>query len=179
MLLLEKAWAKLYGSYQRIEAGTTGEALPALTGAPTEYILHREAKSNTNALWKKILQADKNKYVIATAASSAQSGKERAEMKRVGLVDAHAYSLISAMELSYGVSKVKLLKIRNPWGFKEWNGDWSDNSDKWTEDLKRQAKFVKADDGIFHISFDDYLEHFYITTICKAAETHHLSIKAD
>ena len=40
VLLLEKAWAKLFGSYQRIEAGTTGEALPALTGAPCDYVLH-------------------------------------------------------------------------------------------------------------------------------------------
>lgn len=35
VLLLEKAWAKIFGSYQRIEGGTTGEALPSLTGAPT------------------------------------------------------------------------------------------------------------------------------------------------
>ena len=34
VLLLEKAWAKVFGSYQRIEGGTTGEALPALAGAP-------------------------------------------------------------------------------------------------------------------------------------------------
>ena len=34
--LLEKAWAKVYGSYFRIEAGTIGEAFPALTGAPSE-----------------------------------------------------------------------------------------------------------------------------------------------
>ena len=35
VLVLEKAWAKVYGSYQRIEAGTTGEALHPLTGCPT------------------------------------------------------------------------------------------------------------------------------------------------
>jgi hypothetical protein len=42
VLLLEKAWAKIYGSYQRIEAGTTGEALPALTGAPSDFMFHAE-----------------------------------------------------------------------------------------------------------------------------------------
>ena len=42
VLLLEKAWAKIYGSYQRIQAGTAGEALPALTGAPAEFIFHKE-----------------------------------------------------------------------------------------------------------------------------------------
>jgi calpain-15 len=30
------------------------------------------------------------------------------------------------------------MKLRNPWGNKgEWNGDWSDKSDKWTPELKK------------------------------------------
>jgi calpain-15 len=32
---------------------------------------------------------------------------------------------------------VRLMKLRNPWGNKgEWNGDWSDKSEKWTPELK-------------------------------------------
>jgi len=48
-------------------------------------------------------------------------------MKSVGLVDAHAYSLISAriIKLSNGRTE-RLCLIRNPWGKKEWTGDWSD-----------------------------------------------------
>jgi len=36
---LEKAWAKIYGSYERIEAGTCREAFRDLTGAPTKSVL--------------------------------------------------------------------------------------------------------------------------------------------
>jgi len=58
-------------------------------------------------------------------------------MKNVGLVDAHAYSLIKTYEEDLGKGhKLRLLQIRNPWGFKEWSGDWSDKSDKWTPELK-------------------------------------------
>ena len=57
VLLLEKAWAKMFGSYQRIEAGTTGEALPALTGAPSDFIYHAEFE-NKETIWKKIRDAD-------------------------------------------------------------------------------------------------------------------------
>ena len=32
MLLLEKAYAKMYGTYDRIEAGLTGDAIRDLTG---------------------------------------------------------------------------------------------------------------------------------------------------
>jgi hypothetical protein len=28
----------------------------------------------------------------------------------------------------------QLLNIRNPWGEKEWDGDWSDMSELWTEE---------------------------------------------
>jgi calpain-15 len=38
VLLLEKAWAKTYGSYDNIEAGLTREPLHDLTGAPTKTI---------------------------------------------------------------------------------------------------------------------------------------------
>ena len=38
VLILEKAWAKLFGSYERIEAGLAREALKSLTAAPTSVV---------------------------------------------------------------------------------------------------------------------------------------------
>ena len=61
---------------------------------------------------------------------------------------------------------MRLVKVRNPWGFKEWQGAWSDKSLLWTEELKKQLNFEDKDDGVFFISFDDYFSFFYITTIC-------------
>ena len=134
MLILEKAWAKVYGSYQRIEGGTIGEALPALTGAPTDMIIHDDIANKEN-LWKEILAADKRQYVIATSVSSDKQHKTQESIKTMGLVDSHAYSLISAHVVQKGSLTVRLLKIRNPWGRKEWNGDWSDHSPLWTPEI--------------------------------------------
>jgi len=39
-ILLEKAWAKLHGSYKRIEGGLPGNALFALTGKPASRHIH-------------------------------------------------------------------------------------------------------------------------------------------
>ena len=47
VLLLEKVWAKAHGSYLRIEAGVTGEALPFLTGAPVGIYIHDQFKDET------------------------------------------------------------------------------------------------------------------------------------
>ena len=41
-MLLEKAWAKLCGSYSKILNGTQIEAMGSLTGAPTKFYLHSE-----------------------------------------------------------------------------------------------------------------------------------------
>ena len=91
----------------------------------------------------------------------------KSAVKSVGLVDAHAYSLIGAklITLDNGTTE-KLIQIRNPWGKKEWQGDWSDKSSKWTESTKQQVDHQDKDDGCFWISFKDYLKFFYITTIC-------------
>jgi calpain-15 len=55
------------------------------------------------------------------------------------------------------------MKIRNPWGQKEWKGDYSDKSYLWTEDLKKECGWKDADDGIFFMPFTDYLEYFRAT----------------
>jgi len=59
ILILEKAWAKVFGSYHRVECGARpGEALTSLSGAPMENFLHRKYYWKQASLWKKIEEAD-------------------------------------------------------------------------------------------------------------------------
>lgn len=41
VLMLEKAYAKIYGSYHKIESGLSSCALKDLTGAPSEYFIRK------------------------------------------------------------------------------------------------------------------------------------------
>ena len=67
-----------------------------------------------------------------------------------GLIPGHAYSIIAAQEYKGN----KLLNIRNPWGQFEWDGDWSDNSSLWTEEIKQALNVVlDENDGSFWMSF--------------------------
>jgi len=168
VLILEKAWAKIHGNYQRIEGGNTAESLMSLTGCYVDYIFHNQVL-NKDILWSKLFTADQRKYVIATSASSAKVGKQSEALKQVGIIDAHAYSMLEAFPLvTDDKRKIRLLKLRNPWGFEEWKGDWSDNDTKnWTDDLKKKLNFESKDDGIFYIDFDSYLQYYYNSTICK------------
>lgn len=82
------------------------------------------------------MQADRRNYIICASAGKTNLTSE--DYLRIGLISDHAYAVIEAHDLQtkeYG--KVQLLKLRNPWGHKEWMGDWSDKSAKWTNDLRR------------------------------------------
>ena len=43
--------------------------------------------------------------------------------------------LMSVHELWDNGQELRLVKMRNPWGHKEWEGDWCDSSELWTEEL--------------------------------------------
>ena len=73
--LLEKAWAKIYGSYQRIEAGGIGEAFTTLTGAPTQMLTHEDFAENPDKLWKFLETADARGYMMSTAVASGQEAQ--------------------------------------------------------------------------------------------------------
>ena len=64
-------------------------------------------------------------------------------------------------------AEIKLLKMKNMWGTNEWVGDWSDNSLKWTQEFKKEVGLEPKQDGIFWISYEDYLQFYTTTHICK------------
>ena len=57
-------------------------------------------------------------------------------------------------------NKIRLVKMRNPWGAEEYTGDFSDNSKKWTPALRKQAGSVIKDDGEFFIPIADFMTSF-------------------
>ena len=84
-----------------------------------------------------------------------------------GLLPNHAYTLLDAKIVKKKKKEYKLIKIRNPWGFMEWNGDWSDLSKKWSDELKDDLDFVTNDkDGIFYMELNDFIKFFIYVDIC-------------
>jgi len=55
VMILEKAWAKIYGSYGMIEAGLTRECLHDLTGAPTKTMFNDE---DHEEIWMNIIKGE-------------------------------------------------------------------------------------------------------------------------
>lgn len=63
--------------------------------------------------------------------------------------------------------QAKIIKMRNPDHGFEWNGEWSDNSSCWTDELRRELDVKIANDGIFWISINDFIQNYVSLHICK------------
>jgi hypothetical protein len=50
-MLLEKAYAKMYGNYERINGGQPYEAIKDLSGCPGQSFTHRSEKIKMLDLW--------------------------------------------------------------------------------------------------------------------------------
>lgn len=74
-MLLEKAYAKVYGGYWNIGTGGFAEdALKDLTGAPTEFDSITE-KTDLNELWNKLSYCDKRQYIIVCGSKGSGEAK--------------------------------------------------------------------------------------------------------
>eukprot|EP00756_Hemistasia_phaeocysticola_P048214 Hpha_TRINITY_DN22646_c0_g1::TRINITY_DN22646_c0_g1_i1::g.192811::m.192811/K08582/CAPN15; calpain-15 len=163
--LVEKAYAKLHGSYAAICSGVGRDALTDLTGAPSETI---DLEPRTDDLdeflvWARI-QSLQNVGGLMSA-SCGKQGADKETYRKKGLITRHCYTLLRAMS---GPAGVRLVELRNPWGKTEWNGDWSDQSPLWTAEARRDFGVVSADDGSFYMSFQDLLRYFSDIDLCKS-----------
>jgi hypothetical protein len=158
-MVMEKAFAKLHGTYQAIGGGgQIAAALQALTGGSAWAV---PTSSGAGKLWEGLLAAVEDPNVLVGAGTRSGTTAEA----RHGIVDGHAYSVLHAVEVPRsgrspargggeeqarhkgGTAKAggagaagagagagachRLLLLRNPWGHGEWTGPWSDLSREW------------------------------------------------
>ena len=89
-------------------------------------------------------------------AAAIKDGAGLEEKADTGIVNQHAYGVIAAKTITYDGETRVIVQMRNPWGSFEWKGDFSDNWDGWTPELKKQVNFVNADDGCFWMPYEDF-----------------------
>lgn len=53
-----------------------------------------------------------------------------------------SYSLLDLKWINFKGEELLLVKLRNPFGTYEWEGDWSDKSPLWTPEYIKQCNFV-------------------------------------
>uniref|UniRef100_A0A2I3M6C0 Calpain-3 n=1 Tax=Papio anubis TaxID=9555 RepID=A0A2I3M6C0_PAPAN len=164
--LLEKAYAKLHGSYEALKGGNTTEAMEDFTGGVTEFFEIRDAPSDMHKIMKKAIERGS---LMGCSIDTIVPVQYETRMA-CGLVRGHAYSVTGLDEVLFKGEKVKLVRLRNPWGQVEWNGSWSDGWKDWSfvdKDEKARLQHQVTEDGEFWMSYEDFIYHFTKLEICN------------
>uniref|UniRef100_A0A8C9H6Z9 Calpain-3 n=2 Tax=Piliocolobus tephrosceles TaxID=591936 RepID=A0A8C9H6Z9_9PRIM len=164
--LLEKAYAKLHGSYEALKGGNTTEAMEDFTGGVTEFFEIRDAPSDMYKIMKKAIERGS---LMGCSIDTIVPVQYETRMA-CGLVRGHAYSVTGLDEVLFKGEKVKLVRLRNPWGQVEWNGSWSDGWKDWSfvdKDETARLQHQVTEDGEFWMSYEDFIYHFTKLEICN------------
>lgn len=168
VILIEKAMAKLAGSYQALESIQLDLAVNALTGYPckffdfTNHVQEPDFKEN---LWFRLTNKTKKGYHFSAASNDTNN--------YLGIRRYHAYTILDVREYN----KNRLILLRDPWGINDWKGDWSEHSAKWTPELKRAFGLPEggrrkySDKGLFWMSCDDFANFFFTIVVCNTKQT--------
>ncbi|XP_044749533.1 calpain-B-like isoform X2 [Coccinella septempunctata] len=168
--LLEKAYAKLHGSYEALKGGSTCEAMEDFTGGVTEMY---ELENSPPNLFKILEKAFQRASLMGCSLEPDPNVLEAQTSE--GLIRGHAYSITKVVYLNISTpnvtGKIPLLRLRNPWGNEvEWNGPWSDGAPEWRYILdadKKKLGLIFDNDGEFWMSYKDWEKHFDRLEICN------------
>ena len=169
--LLEKAYAKLHGSYEAIQALSVEEILKELTGGGYVKMTYSEEEAKTqkssNLLFKYILEGlEENKIIGCIRRVEAEDPTKLETAEVVGTLDNHYYGIVLAKEFDLNESEtVKLVKLRNPWGdWGEWSGDFCNHGEDWDRNAHIRKELFgdgsKVDKKRFFSPIEDILLYF-------------------
>jgi Calpain family cysteine protease len=96
-MVLEKAYAKLYGSYSYIEAGKVQYALADMVqGFPEQMDLRNDTK-NIDVFWEKLKNLYRQGALLG--AGSPENALGDAAINQMGIVQGHAYAVLQIQEV--------------------------------------------------------------------------------
>eukprot|EP00397_Hematodinium_sp_SG-2012_P053250 GEMP01063450.1.p1 GENE.GEMP01063450.1~~GEMP01063450.1.p1 ORF type:complete len:219 (+),score=38.95 GEMP01063450.1:27-683(+) len=74
---------------------------------------------------------DLNNYLMTCSKDANPDKVEQVEYS--GIVKGHVYSILGVFQCddANGCGAIRLVKLRNPWGAREWTGPWADASAEW------------------------------------------------
>ncbi|XP_051723673.1 calpain-1 catalytic subunit-like [Ctenopharyngodon idella] len=159
--LLEKAYAKVCGSYADMHTGRVSEALMDFTGG---VHMHYDLKTAPTDLWEIMYRAFQSEVLMGCETPQGNHNEERLPN---GIVLGHAYTVTKVYQVTSGRYPVQLVRLFNPWGDSEWNGDWSDKSPLWnTVSDEDRKQHLLNENGEFWMSMKDFLRTFDNMDIC-------------
>jgi calpain-15 len=125
LMLIEKAFAKAYGSYLCLRGGFAHQGLLDLTGKPTftyDFMSYAVAgKLDSGQFWPMIDAHLACRFLLVASTFDEECPVEPSFPKgekhidNLGLLKAHAYSLIRVLSIKNGGQLERVLLLRNPY----------------------------------------------------------------
>ena len=195
VMLLEKGYAKLHRNYENLKTGFVDYALRDLTGGNSQQIKWAPPETDdalatkSDEVWKDVSRYLDQGCLLGCSATVPKGARREVDVEGFGILKGHAYSLVAYEELTDLEGRAhRLLRLRNPWGQREWEGRWSDDADEWRMEVTSQdggscaaleeinrllsknregqnESFEFGDDGTFWMTVEDFTRH-YSTIYC-------------
>ena len=173
---LEKAWAKMHGSYAAIDGGRIHDS-DALSSFPLSRFLphtlpgiHSRTSDDADEQWAALEKYSARNWLMTLGAKDFKAGERAASgtngADSDGIVRNHAFSLLRLFSLVRPgeAQPLRLIEMRNPHGKGEWTGAYSDGDTKaWTPSLRAATGYdpeAGGDDGIFWMDFGSFRNKF-------------------
>nr|XP_033806506.1 calpain-5 [Geotrypetes seraphini] len=189
--LMEKAYAKVAGCYEALDGGNTADALVDFTGGVSEPIELSEGnyladEKKRNDFFERLLKVHNRGGLISCSIRATSAADMEARLD-CGLVKGHAYAVtdVRKVRLGHGLlaffksEKLEMIRMRNPWGEREWTGPWSDSSEEWQKVSKSEREKLGVtveDDGEFWMNFEDFCKYYTDIIMCRLINTSYLSV---
>lgn len=168
--LIEKAYAKLHGSYEALQGGSMSESLVDLTGGASEKFNLRAPEVaeliENQVFWKDLKKYHQQGFLIGCSnVVKDDSGVKTEGAGQTGILFNHAYGVLDVRD----IDGLQLMRIRNPWGQGEWTGKFADEDEAWDDykGLKEKLNYVFRDDGTWWMRYEDWCIHFNKMYLCK------------
>uniref|UniRef100_T1JFC5 Calpain catalytic domain-containing protein n=1 Tax=Strigamia maritima TaxID=126957 RepID=T1JFC5_STRMM len=160
--LLEKAYAKLYGSYERLSDSSMTEVFQDLTGGIVQSFC---LASLDRRLTYRVVNSAVPRATLLVATVQLENKKQL--RLRNGLLSHHSFAITGLARVRTTVGEVLLVRLHNPWGRGTWNGSWSDRSWEW-ESLSDRDKELLSVRGrnenefwlVIPMCFQDFVSSF-------------------
>ncbi|KAM8851244.1 calpain-10 isoform 1-T2 [Spinachia spinachia] len=170
--LLEKAYAKLHGSYERLWAGQVSEAMVDFTGGLAERwslgVGEEEQRPEQDSdqvsrrsLDLNLLYPVKEECALSCSTHSSPGGASE-------LGQYHALNVMEWVEVQrVSGGKVLLLRIRNPWGRGCWGGAWTGSGSGWSsvDPVCASELQARVSEGEFWLDETEFRSQFDDVTV--------------
>lgn len=185
IMVVEKAFAKVCGSYEALNDVPISQAMAMLAGGEAATFDLDDPKVVHDQIFKDIILSSRPGGRWASDIFLAGGSRSDISPRQAkGIIARHAYTILDAI---FSPSGSRLLKLRNPWGQGEWHGSWSDRDQKWSSEegkilvreLGIERQECSSDDCEFWIEFADFVERFRTVEWCafSSSEEHEVQLR--